>query len=155
LKRFGVIDRFLQTMNASLKDPGCAAPVDLAAEERSFEGTDGPVPEKKWNQMAKETQRRAHPRIKCTVPIVISNDKPRMLSSALMLNYSEGGAYFEISSRLDTGACIIVKTDEDSILDPVGFGTWNQRQAEVRWCLTIETSGAIRYGCGVQYIDTK
>jgi hypothetical protein len=103
--------------------------------------------------MIKKLQRRAHPRIKCTVPIVVVKEKPRLPSSALMLNYSEGGLYFEISSPLDPGSYIAIKTDEDSILDPVGLGSREHRQAEVRWCLEIEISGSIRYGCGVQYLS--
>ena len=103
--------------------------------------------------MAEHEQRRAHPRIKCTAPIIILRDKPQMYSSALMLNYSEGGMYFEISDPLETGSYVMVKTDDNSVLDPIGCGTWNQRQAEVRWCMAIEASDSHRYGCGVQYIS--
>ena len=75
-----------------------------------------------------------------------------MYSSALMLNYSVGGLYFEISDPLETGSYVMVKTDDNSVLDPIGNGTWEHRQAEVRWCMPIETSESHRYGCGVQYI---
>ena len=60
---------------------------------------------------------------------------------------------FEISAPLDTGAYIMIKTDDVSILDPVGCGTWEERKAEVRWCMEIKISGSRRYGCGVQYIN--
>lgn len=112
-----------------------------------------PVPEKMYSQMEKELQRRAHPRFSCAVPIVVVRDSPRRLSSALMLNYSEGGVYFELSSPLDTGSYVMVKTDDDPLLDSGGFGPARQCRAEVRWCLEIEIGGARRYGCGVQFIN--
>ena len=99
-----------------------------------------------------QKQRRTYTRMKCSVPIVILRDQPRMFSSALMMNYSEDGLYFEISEPIETGAYIMIQTDETAILDPVGCGTWDQRQAEVRWCMAIEESGSHRYGCGVQYV---
>lgn len=88
------------------------------------------------------------------MPIIVTKEaEDGRFCSALMLNYSEGGLYFELSDPLETGAGIIVKTDDASILDPVGFGTWRRRPAEVRWCLKLEGTGARRYGCGVQYIN--
>ncbi len=103
--------------------------------------------------MTEHEQRRAHPRTHCTIPIVIERNNPRMLSSALMLNYSDGGLYFEISAPLETGDYIKVNTDDNSVLDPVSRDAWKQRRAEVRWCREIEISGSRRYGCGVQYLS--
>ena len=105
--------------------------------------------------MNENMQRRAHPRFKCIIPIVISRETPQILSSALMFNYSEGGLYFEVSDPLTPGAYIKIKTDDNSALDPIGCGTWDQRRGEVRWCLELETSGSTRYGCGVQYLDAE
>ncbi len=103
--------------------------------------------------MVEQRQRRAHPRFKCTIPIVVSRDMPQILSSALMLNYSEGGVYFEISDPLCPGAYVMIKTDDNSALDPVSSGTWHSRRAEVRWCLELDDRGASRYGCGVLFLD--
>jgi hypothetical protein len=100
-------------------------------------------------------QRRVYPRVSCAVPIVVVRDSPRMLSSALMLNYSKGGVYFEISSPLDTGSYVMVKTDDAPVFDSAGFGSARQCRAEVRWCMEIEISGAKRYGCGVQFINNE
>ncbi len=59
--------------------------------------------------------------------------------------------YFEISAPIDTGSYITIKTDSESPIDPIGSGTWDKRQAEVRWCREFREEGSARYGCGVQY----
>ena len=90
----------------------------------------------------------------CEVPIVVSMDKSKKddFDSAIMRNYCVGGFYLEIKRKLLSDPKIIVKTAEDSVLDPVSSGSWVSRKAEVRWCLEIAGSEPIRYGCGVQYI---
>jgi len=95
------------------------------------------------------------PRIKCEVPVVFSVDETDDVCSAIMRNYSEAGLYLETTCPLDGTEKITVKTDEESVLDPVGSGTWCFRNAEVRWCLEIAGSSPKKYGCGVQYLPEE
>lgn len=105
--------------------------------------------------MERRKQRRAHPRFKCTIPVVISKERPRVLSSALMLNYSEGGVYFEISDPLCPGSYIMIKTDDNSAIDPVGSGTWQHRRAEIRWCQEMAPGDSTRFGCGALFVEEE
>ncbi len=98
-------------------------------------------------------QRRAYPRIRCEVPIVFSTDEFKTRRAATMRNYCEGGFYFESPEPLSEGTCISVKTNEDSVLDPLGAGTWNVRKAEIRWCRELDSDHHLLYGYGVAYLN--
>ncbi|MFO8048116.1 MAG: PilZ domain-containing protein [Desulfosudaceae bacterium] len=99
-------------------------------------------------------QRRAYPRIKCEVPIIVKTDTSSPSHhTATMKNYSDAGLYFESSLSLEEGTRILVKADEESVLDPVTAGTWKIRKAEVRWCMTIDENNNSRYGYGVAYLS--
>jgi Tfp pilus assembly protein PilZ len=102
--------------------------------------------------MTEIRQRRAHPRTNCTLPIIILTEDSRLLRSALMLNFSQGGLYFETASPIDKGELITVKVDENPDLKAAGCDNWRRCRAEVRWCAEIEIAGSRRYGCGVQYV---
>ena len=75
-----------------------------------------------------------------------------MPSSVLIKNFSDGGFYFEVSSPLDSGESILVRSDDNTIIDPVGSGTWTPRLAEIKWCMEVGTGKAFRYGCGAKYV---
>ncbi|MFP4445491.1 MAG: PilZ domain-containing protein [Desulfosudaceae bacterium] len=99
-------------------------------------------------------QRRAYPRIRCEVPIVLTTDPASPPHhSATMKNYSDAGLYFESSLELEEGMEILLKADDESVLDPVTAGTWEIRRAEVRWCMAVAVRDELtRFGCGVAYI---
>ena len=105
--------------------------------------------------MEKQKECRVYPRFKCEEPVQILGDKSRRFFKGLMLNFGVGGLYVEISAPLQAGDFIVIKTADDAIFDPVSFGSREQRQAEVRWCLEIGEGDARRYGCGIAYISQK
>ena len=105
--------------------------------------------------MEKQKERREYPRFKCEVPVVILRDKPMTPSSTLMLNYSKGGLYFEVSDPITAGVYIKIKTKGTPIFDPVGPSIFGYRPAEVRWCIEIGEGNTLRHGCGVQYVSDK
>lgn len=105
--------------------------------------------------MEKQKEHRACPRFQCEIPVVILRDMPMILFSTLILNYSQGGMYFEIYDPLETGAYIMIKLEKITDCARKSLSTWGYRPAEVCWCRQIEEGDSRRYGCGIRYVNEK
>ena len=100
------------------------------------------------------TEKRRQVRHKCEADIEWSYFNRTVNFDAKLLNFSEGGIYFETGHDLKPGATIFLKMDMVSSnnihpLDPerprsVSLG-------EVKWCVDLSGSDQSNYGVGVGY----
>jgi hypothetical protein len=73
-----------------------------------------------------------------------------------MVNYSEGGLYFESQTPLKSGSSIHIKVEESSSTtagSPPHYGFRTLTLGEVKWCKDLSNKESDTYGIGVKYYE--
>ncbi len=76
--------------------------------------------------------------------------------SAKMLNYGEGGLYFESEFPFKPRTCIYIRVEEFSPIafgSPLHHGLRTTTLGEVKWCKEISGTESYKYGIGVRYYE--
>ena len=75
---------------------------------------------------------------------------------AKMLNYCEGGLYFESEFPFKPRSCIYIRLEEFSPItsgSPRHCGARTTTLGEVQWCKELSGTESIKYGIGVRYYE--
>ena len=99
-------------------------------------------------------QNRADKRHKCEASVICNCFNKDKTFTAEMLNYSEGGMYFESDSFFKEGTNILFKLKtcsfDTSAPEPCS-GLRSVSLAQVRWWKEMEEKDSSRFGIGVKY----
>jgi hypothetical protein len=99
-------------------------------------------------------EKRVDRRHNCKVAVICNFFNKDKTFTAEMLNYSEGGIYFESDSFFEKGTNIFfkVKTCSSGTYGPgLGNGLRTVSLAEVRWWQEMSSEDSSRFGMGVKY----
>lgn len=75
---------------------------------------------------------------------------------AKMLNYGEGGLYFESGFPFKPRTCIYIRVEKILPIAsgyPLHHGLRSSTIGEVKWCQEISDSESYKYGIGVKYYE--
>lgn len=109
-------------------------------------------------KMEDQTEKRSCDRHCQEVPITVAYFNSNLYRSATMLNYSEGGIYFESDFAFQTRASIYIRIEEKMTDLPEGKihnGFRSVALAEVKWCKEINIGESSKYGMGVKYYELE
>jgi len=104
--------------------------------------------------MTAYTEKRSHDRSNCEGPIMYSycNGNPYCYYGAKMVNYCDGGFYFESNYALPLESHLCVNRAHCSPGD-YQDETYKVHRMEVKWCQKLLENNKTGFGVGVKYID--
>jgi hypothetical protein len=109
-------------------------------------------------KMENQTEKRSSDRHYQEVPITVAYFNTSRYRSAKMLNYSEGGIYFESDFAFQPRTSIYIRI-EKKMTDPpeskIQNGFRSVALGEVKWCKEIDKEESGRYGIGVKYYELE
>ena len=108
--------------------------------------------------MENQTEKRSCGRHHWEVPITVAYFNSNQYRSAKMLNYSEGGVYFESDFAFQPRASIYIRIGKKAT-DPSEYRIHNGFRSvalgEVRWCKEVTEGDPGKYGIGVKYYELE
>lgn len=108
--------------------------------------------------MEDQTEKRSCDRHYHEVPITVAYFNSNRYCSAIMLNYSEGGIYFESDFAFQPRTSIYIRIEKKMTDLPEGKihnGFRSVALAEVKWCKEIKIGESSKYGMGVKYYELE
>jgi hypothetical protein len=106
-------------------------------------------------EMEDQTEKRSCDRYYQEVPITVAYFNTDRYRSAKMLNYSEGGIYFESDFAFQPRRSIYIRIEKkrtNLIEGEIHNGFRSVALGEVKWCKEMESS---KYGIGVKYYERE
>jgi hypothetical protein len=89
------------------------------------------------------TENRFTERYQLTAAIKFASSKNEAIGKAMIMNCSEGGAYFEAEADLQPGTPVFIANADDSKFF----------RAKVIWRKQLGRSNVKAFGIGIQYLD--
>lgn len=108
--------------------------------------------------MEDRTEKRSCERHCQVVPITVAYFNTNRYYFATMLNYSEGGVYFESDFAFQPRTSIYIRIEkkiEDLSGGEIHNGFRSVALGEVKWCKEINKDESARYGIGVKYYELE
>ncbi len=108
--------------------------------------------------MEDRTEKRSCERHYQEVPITVAYFNTNRYHSAKMLNYSEGGIYFESDFAFQPGASIYFRIEKkmtDLPARKIHNGFRSVTLGEVKWCKQINKGESSLSGMGVKYYELE
>jgi hypothetical protein len=106
--------------------------------------------------MEDQTENRSCDRHCQEVPITVSYFNNDRYYGATLLNYSEGGLYFESDFAFKSGTSIYIRLEKkltDLSEGKIHYGFRSATLGKVKWCKEISNKEAFRYGTGIRYYE--
>jgi hypothetical protein len=108
--------------------------------------------------MEDQTEKRSYDRHYQEIPISVAHFNTSRSCCAKMLNYSEGGIYFESDIAFSPKTSIYIRI-EKKMADLPGCKIHNGFRSvalgEVKWCKEIDKEESGKYGIGVKYYELE
>ena len=108
--------------------------------------------------MENQKEKRSFDRYYHEIPITVAYFNTNRYRSAKMLNYSEGGIYFESDFAFQPRTSIYIRI-EKKVTDPpeskIHNGFRSAALGEVKWCKEIDKGESGKYGIGVKYYELE
>ena len=108
--------------------------------------------------MENPTEKRSSDRHQQEVPISVAYFNASRYRPAKMLNYSEGGIYFESDFSFAPRTSIYIRIEKEMTGLPrakIQNGFRSVTLGEVKWCKEIGKGESGRYGIGVKYYELE
>ena len=108
--------------------------------------------------MEDRTEKRSCDRHYQEAPITVAYFNTNRYICATMLNYSEGGLYFESDFAFQPRTCIYIRIEKKMSDPPGGLfhnGFRSVALGEVKWCAEINKEESGKYGIGVKYYELE
>jgi PilZ domain len=106
--------------------------------------------------MEEQTEKRSCERHYQEMPITVACFNTNRYRSAKMLNYSEGGIYFESNFAFQPRTSIYIRIEKKMTdLSECKFhnGFRSVALGEVKWCREISEGESGKYGIGIKYYE--
>ena len=106
--------------------------------------------------MEDRTEKRSSDRHYQEVPITVTYFNTNRYHGATMLNYSEGGLYFESDFAFQPRTSIYIRIEKKMPDPPDGEfhnGLRSVALGEVKWCAEIGEGESGKFGMGVKYYE--
>jgi hypothetical protein len=108
--------------------------------------------------MEDQTEKRSSGRHYREVPITVAYFNTNSYRTAKMLNYSEGGIYFESDFEFHPRTSIYIRIEKKGpdLPEPkIHNGFRSVALCEVKWCKKINKGESGKYGIGVKYYELE
>jgi len=108
--------------------------------------------------MEDQTEKRSSDRHPREVPITVAYFNTNRYHCATLLNYSEGGVYFESDFAFQPRTSIYLRIEKKLVDLPdrqVHNGFRSVALGEVKWCKEINKGESSKYGMGVKYYELE
>ena len=108
--------------------------------------------------MENQTEKRSSDRHQQEVPITVAYFNTSRYRPAKMLNYSEGGIYFESDFSFAPRTSIYIRIEKEMtglFGSKIQNGFRSVALGEVKWCKEISKGESGRYGIGVKYYELE
>jgi hypothetical protein len=108
--------------------------------------------------MEDRTEKRSCERHCQEFPITVAYFNTNRYYFATMLNYSEGGVYFESDVEFQPRTSIYIRIEkeiEDLAGGEIHNGFRSVALGEVKWCKGIDKAESGKYGIGVKYYELE
>jgi hypothetical protein len=108
--------------------------------------------------MEDQTEKRSSGRHYREVPITVAYFNTNSYRTAKMLNYSEGGIYFESDFEFHPRTSIYIRIEKKGpdLPEPkIHNGFRSVALGEVKWCQEIKKGESGKYGIGVKYYELE
>ena len=108
--------------------------------------------------MEDQTEKRSAYRHHQEIPITVAHFNTSRYHPATVLNYSEGGIYFESDFAFQPRTSIYIRIEKqikDLPESEVQNGIRSVALGEVKWCKEISKGESGRYGMGVKYYELE
>lgn len=108
--------------------------------------------------MQNHTEKRSCGRHYQEMPITVAYFNTSHYRRAKMLNYSEGGIYFEADFSFQPRTSIYIRIEKETTDLPEGrihSGFRSVALGEVKWCKEISETESGKYGMGVKYYELE
>jgi hypothetical protein len=106
--------------------------------------------------MEDQTEKRSSDRHFQEVAITVAHFNKNRYYGATMLNYGEGGLYFESDFEFQPGTCIYIRYEHKLAHAPEGkfhYGFRSVTLGAVKWCKEINNGESSIYGTGIRYYE--
>ena len=108
--------------------------------------------------MEDQTEKRSSDRYPQKVPITVAYFNTNKYYGATLMNYSEGGVYFESDFPFHPRSSIYIRIEKKLADLPeaeIHNGFRSVAIGEVKWCTEVSKGESGKYGIGVKYYELE